>query len=73
MVLVLILGLAVMVVDLMAGGVMKVVRRSNLLRYLARVDHLFNPAIGFHYFVNFVKRCRVPWMDGSCLLECSLR
>ena len=67
----LIFYLAVMVVDLMADGVMRVVRRSNLLRNFAWVDHLFYPPIGLHYFVNFAERSRVLWMNGLCVLECS--
>jgi len=63
LVLVLIFDLAIMVV--------KVVRRSNLLRHLARVDHLLDPTIGLLYFVNFVEHCGVPWMEGSCLHECA--
>jgi hypothetical protein len=65
---------AVMIVDLVAADrVIKVVRWSNLLRHLAWVDHLFDPTIGLHYFVDLVQCCRIPWMGGLCLQECAER
>jgi len=50
----LVLGQAVMVVDLMTTIYMKVIGRTNLYVHLARVNHLFYPAIGLDYFIDFV-------------------